>query len=398
MASPSSTAPPSAVSWQDVGYRCPRPGFFLGDDGSLAADSILLPPESIPSSPSDHLGRLGRLPLELLHEVVAELAASDVHALVALRNGSRAGAAVVDSFSDFATVAAFPRALGALLRMPPGSPVTLQALAACLRSTSCAACERDGRDKGDNEEEGVPYGDYIYLLTPERVCYRCLRSKPEYLPVAVAATQAGPDVDKSKASIRVAPGRYGVLACLGEAVDLFDRRQSEASGLTAKPEAKPEATRDTRDTRDTPVPTQKHSPASTTAARPDPLRYAVIIPAPYWAEDDHAHPSHSTPKRRSPLSLDRGFACRACAQVPIHKAAAGWADPLARYTRAGLQRHVADARLGGCVLRRRDARTGADVFEHAAPRRQYFAPAAEYGAVADLARRYEAVVVNAARL
>lgn len=428
--SPAAAAPtPEIASCQDVGYRCPRPGFFLGDDGSMSTGKVLTPADEL--STKWDLGRLGVLPLELLHQIVDDLAETDIRALVALRNCNRAAAAVVESYPDFQTVAAFPRALGALVRLAPepsrtpasavsapsnnNSQVSLRALAKCLRTTSCASCLRQREASGDSTSN-VPYGDYIYLLTPERVCYSCFRSQPEYLPVARFAEAAGnrlPQLHQQHkdlldnqplTKITVPTGRYGVLARLTQPVDLFDRRQvyaaEEALGQEATGSSSSSANTSLTNitspsvdristVRGRPVVPGKRGLFPTPGAntRPDPLRYAAVIPGPYWvAEDKTVRPTSDTP-------LDRGYACRACAATDRRTAGrhTGWADPLARYTEEGLKRHVADPRFGGRVLRRRVGLT--DVFEHDAPRRGHFPPPVEFGATADLARRYEAVIL-----
>lgn len=434
-----SATTPESASWQDVGYRCPRPGFFLGDDGSMASTAVLAPCTGNPDnttgllSPSWDLGRLGVLPLELLHQIVDDLAESDVRALVALRNCNRAGAAVVESFRDFATVAAFPRALGALVRLAPepvrntappttttatspsSSPVSLRTLAACLRTTACASCLRQREQNTDSDSDSssdtdtpVPYGDYIYLLTPERVCYACFRSQPEYLPVARFASAGSgsgsgseaPQPQEMLTSIRVPPGRYGVLARLTQPVDLFDRRQvyaAQEQNSDAKEGS--DSTSQAASTRslhmDRRIAGKRGlSPVSGKPSRPDPLRYAAVIPGPYWVREDEDKKLQFD--LEAAATLDRGYACRACAQTDRKSAGhAGWADPLARYTRQGLQRHVADPRFGGRVLRRRtdSASGGAVIYEHDAPRRGHFPPPVEFGATADLARRYEAVIL-----
>ncbi|CAK7565402.1 MAG: hypothetical protein SEPTF4163_003319 [Sporothrix epigloea] len=414
-------AAPEVASWQDVGYRCPRPGFFLGDDGSMSASSVLAPADKIPQSLD--LGRLHMLPLELLHQIIDELAETDIRALVALRNCNRACAAVVDSFRDFATVAAFPRALGALVRLAPDPPchiehfssfssvkdtsrkctfISVRALAACLRSTSCASCLRQRERSSERESSEVPYGDYIYLLRPERVCYSCFRSRPEYLPVTRFLSadntkqQQHRDLINNQPNLTricAPPGRYGVLARLTQPVELFDRRQVEAAQ-----EAQARDADIGSGTADPSIPSSSEPrfinktgrpSALTQPTRPNPLRYAAVIPGPYWAQDD------GTDSSRHPTAgsaLDRGYACRACAQTDRKTAGhAGWADPLAHYTRKGLESHVADPRFGGRVLKRRVG--VADIYEHDAPRQDHFPPPVEFGATADLSRRYEAVVL-----
>ncbi|CAK7272659.1 hypothetical protein SEPCBS119000_005241 [Sporothrix epigloea] len=403
------------VSWQDAGYRCPRPGFFLGDDGAMSASRVLAAVEEMP--PSHDLGRLQMLPLELLHQIVDELAETDIRALVALRNCSRAGAAVVDSFRDFATVAAFPRALGALVclatdstcHLPPGTssssvkttsgafrPVSVRALAACLRTTSCASCLRRRTESIQREFSEVNYGDYIYLLRPERVCYPCFRSQPEYLPVARFASAGNTEKQQYRdlvdsqphlVSIRAPPGRYGVLARLTQPVNLFDRQQvEEAAGKSQGQDAVPDRPRAGGQPL---VDKRAGSALHVHAARPDPLRYAAVIPGPYWAQDDGSKSFH---RPTADSALDRGYACRACAQTDRKMAGhAGWADPLAVYTRQGLARHLADPRFGGRVLKRRVGM--AEIYEHDAPRQGHFPPPVEFGATADLARRYEAVIL-----
>ncbi|OAA65661.1 hypothetical protein SPI_02448 [Niveomyces insectorum RCEF 264] len=446
------TATSQVAIWQEVGYRCPRPGFFLGDDNAscpLSNAAVLLDDHTLPKA--WHLGRLGVLPLELLHQIVEDLADSDVRALVALRNVNRATAIVVESFRDFATVAAFPRALGALVQLAPvpvakaaataataaphktptttmaAKPVSLRALAACLRTTACASCLRQRQQQQQQQQQqpltddDVPYGDYIYLLTPERVCYACFRSRPEYLPVArfastpsapVPPSAVAPELKNNSggqrqaplACLRVPPGRYGVLSRLTQPVDLFDRRQ--VNGEEVETETKNNGSIGTVGAPTTatvhaemlhPDPA-KHGPPVVRArpSRPDPLRYAAVLPGPYW-DDDAAGGDNKSGDDASAPTLDRGYACRACAQTDRRSAAAhtGWADPLARYTRKGLQRHMADPEFGGRVLWRRINANGSGgiVFEHDAPRRGHFPPPVEFGATADLARRYEAVVL-----
>ncbi|CAK7224888.1 hypothetical protein SBRCBS47491_005707 [Sporothrix bragantina] len=424
----SSPATPEVASWQDVGYRCPRPGFFLGDDGSMSSSRVLASADEL--SPSFDMGRLGVLPLELLHQIVDDLAETDIRALVALRNCNRASAAVVDSFRDFATVAAFPRALGALVRLAPepsrtapavtatttpatSTPVSIRALAACLRTTSCASCLRQREESGEDASSEVPYGDYIYLLGPERVCYSCFRSQPEYMPVARFASAGNTELQQHRdlvdsqphlTSIRVPPGRYGVLARLTQPVDLFDRRQVEAAEEALAAEAEDynggssSSSSSSRNTFSDRPATRRdrsalgkrgRSPVPAKPTRPDPLRYACVIPGPYWVQDDASKASRY-PTAAS--TIDRGYACRACAQTDRKTAGhTGWADPLARYTREGLERHVADPRFGGRVLKRRVGMT--DIYEHDAPRQGHFPPPVEFGATADLARRYEAVIL-----
>lgn len=386
------------TSWEAVATRVPRPGFFLGDDGAacpLSNDSVLLGDEAL--SASWDLGRLCVLPLELLHQITAAVAESDPGALVAFRNINRATAAVVDAMRDFAVVAAFPRAMAALVLLAPGPtagiPVSLAALAACLRSSDCAccrrACERRRRPKQQAQEahhhhhpcadDDVALGDCVYLLAPERVCYACFRGCPEYLPVSrpasasasastTATSSPQPDNDVPAAdlpgklllltSIRVPPGRYGVLSSADQLTELYDRRQAAA--------------------RCGPSTTTTHT--QTHMGQPAPIRYAAVILGPYW-EDTAAY-------GRQQASLDRGYGCLACVHTDRKTGYSGWANPLTRYTKTGLQRHVDDPRFGGRVLTWRDAATGIVCYEHDAPRQNRYPPPPEFGAMADLARKY----------
>ncbi|EFX00109.1 hypothetical protein CMQ_7111 [Grosmannia clavigera kw1407] len=372
------------ASWEAVATRVPRPGFFLGDDRAacpLNNDDVLLDGEALPSSWD--LGRLAVLPLELLHQIAADVAEVDPCALVALRNANRATATIVDGLRDFAVVAAFPRALAAVVLLAPGpsgAPVSLSALAACLLARECACCRRARPNGREGDSHSFSLGDCIYLLAPERVCYACFRGCPAYLPAirsvsASATSSPRPDDDVFTAlaaqtgsrptSICVPPGRYGVLSSAEQSTELYD----------------PSRARSSADTEST-----THAP--TLAAQPAPIRYAAVIPGPYWEDPGAVGSRQPSGPPPSPPPLNCGYGCLACVHTDRKTGYRGWADPLTRYTKEGLQRHLEDLRFGGRVLAWRDANTGIVSYEHDAPRQNRFPPPAEFGAMADMARKY----------
>lgn len=371
-------------NWEALASRVPRPGYFLGDDMascSLSNDAVLLPDSFL--SPSWDLGLFCRLPVELLHPILADVAEADPRALLAFRNINRATAALVHGIRDFATVAAFPRALAALVLLAPapgrGIPVSMAALAACLRTTECACCRRafSATTKPESHHaraDTVHFGDLIYLLTPERVCYLCFRSCPEYLPMArpLASTSTstgslGRTGDKQHTTIVVPPARYGILSATEHTAEIQDSRQ--VLGYHALP---PQNAAER----------SKLQATHRSAGQPANFRYATVIPGPYWQEADDR-----------PAELERGFGCLACLQTNRREGHSGWANPLIRYTKSGLQQHIADPRFGGRVLTWCD-KAGIVHYEHDAPREKHFPPAKEFGLMADLARRYNRVLTE----
>jgi hypothetical protein len=91
--------------FEEYTFRAPRPGFFLGDSrmpkgtdyNPIAAFALS---ENVPSSPlsSPYLGQLDRLPVELLHIVIANI---DSCTAVSFRSINEHAKAIVDSVKCF---------------------------------------------------------------------------------------------------------------------------------------------------------------------------------------------------------------------------------------------------------------------------------------------------------
>lgn len=296
--------------FEDYTFRAPRPGFFLGD--SLTPDGDVNPvtrfeqlnsSENIPpcqlSGPL--LGRLDRLPTELLCEVFLSL---DVCSLLEFRRVNQQAKTIVDEYPPFRYIFTFPKLLGAVEALQYRS-YTIDALLHCVFDERCSSCGH--------------FEDLIYLVTPERLCYRCWlqdsslvvqRIKPNMMRrIEILADW------KLIPSMRFSCGLYGQWAhynvsdqVLGLDVRALRRALPEACNWLGQVE-------------------RGHS-----------LRYTTVIRAPYWDA--------------SSARFEEGFFCKACAsqgwtyrshdrlslfvceKYPI------WDVPWSRHTRDGMRAHI----------------------------------------------------------
>jgi hypothetical protein len=296
--------------FEEYTFHAPRPGFFLGD--SLAPCGHENPvsryerknrSDNIKSSPSfpPFLGNLDHLPSELLCQVFTYL---DICSLLTFRRVNQYAMEVVNSFPSFRSIYNFPKLLGAVEALQCRS-WTAEAMMHCVLDERC----RCGH-----------FGDLLYLVTPERWCYKCWldcsdlgvqRFKPPMM-----AGEEGLSLRQHVPNVRLSVGYYGLnaKAAVSEPIVAFDMRALRC----ALPAACDWYGHDVR--------------------RGHPLRYTTVIRAPYW--DAHS------------ARFEEGFHCRACAsQGWLHRSRAGisiffredypiWGLPWRRYTRDGMRAHI----------------------------------------------------------
>ena len=322
-------------------FHAPHPGFFLGDEGPISRGELLPPRDDVPRGSS--LGKLDALPLEILHQILRKV---DICALVAIRNTNQRGLRTVESMLEFKTVAVYPRALSAMIRIR-NRFADLSTLAACITDTQCSDCDQ--------------YGDYIYLITARRVCYPCFRSSAHYVPLAREMTRLPDDRLRTIPHIYTTPGRYGILTSSDRSFELYDQRHVEAEYVAAG-----------LSIGDIAFCNDMLAMIPHSNRKVDPVRYMAVIPGPYFDETSQA--------------LHRGFCCPACEYngdtlgllVPM-----GWGRPTRRYTRDGLRQHIES--FGGLV-KQPDGTYG-----HPVPKKKGQAALVEFGRTADLVRKYEII-------
>jgi hypothetical protein len=155
------------TDFDEYTFREPRPGFFLGDDSRTASGDInpILPfsldGEGIPECPTSppFLGTLDKSPFEILNQILMQL---DLLSLVAFRGINQRSRKTIDSLKAFQAVTAFPKLLGAVLRLQYRF-FDLETPIKCIRDPNCRYCGH--------------FGDMLYLITAERWCYKCWRER-----------------------------------------------------------------------------------------------------------------------------------------------------------------------------------------------------------------------------
>jgi hypothetical protein len=119
------------------------------------------------SPPASNLGALAALPVELLQQGLLDL---DLRTLSAFRSLNRLAADIVDALPEYSSIRRHaPATLLGAQAIGVDAHITLRALLATLRSPECEDC-------GD-------FGGYLYLPTCRRVCFPCLDSREQYLPM-----------------------------------------------------------------------------------------------------------------------------------------------------------------------------------------------------------------------
>jgi hypothetical protein len=297
--------------FEEYTFRAPRPGFFLGD--SLAPNGDINPvvrfeqdnrEKKIPPCPSSrpYLGALDTLATELLCQICLHL---DICSLLAFRCVNRHAKDVVDTFPPIRFLATFPKLLGAIQALQCRS-WTVEALLHCVLDERCSVCGY--------------FGDFLYLVTPERWCYRCwYKDKTlgvQRVPSSVISQKEVLSTYQNVPNVRLSEGYYGVWGrvLLPRPMLVFDLRAIQGA-----------------------LPAASSWPHAT-VEKDHALRYTAVIRAPYW--DAHA------------ARFDEGFFCRACSsqgwtfrgrfghdlarqyEYPI------WGLPWRRYTRDGMRDHI----------------------------------------------------------
>jgi hypothetical protein len=119
-------------------------------------------------NPRNDLGLLDRLPLELLHIVLAQL---DISTLTDLRRLNRRALQVVDKIPQYQVIVTHAQnVLQAILSIETGRWITCQVLYDAFCTADCETC-------GD-------HAGYLYLLTCRRVCFICFTKNDSYLPLS----------------------------------------------------------------------------------------------------------------------------------------------------------------------------------------------------------------------
>ncbi|KAI9825618.1 MAG: hypothetical protein M1832_000962 [Thelocarpon impressellum] len=146
--------------------------------------------------PLRDLGRLERLPLELLHSTLLDL---DLQSLTTLRAVSRRARSVVDALPQYRDIVTHAAAsLRAALSLNVASWIFCRMLHRELCSKTCVNCSH--------------FGATLYLLNCSRVCYPCLNDDLRLLPLtptnARSAFGLGSLELSSLPTARSLPGRY----------------------------------------------------------------------------------------------------------------------------------------------------------------------------------------------
>lgn len=326
------------TDFDEYTFQAPRPGFFLGDSfgegGSDNPVSICAQnndPSSIPvgriSLP--FLGSLDSFPTELLCHVLGYL---DFCSLIQFRRVNQHAMRVVDSLPPFHWVSTFPQLLGAAEALECRS-WTLETMMHCILDERCSVCGN--------------YGDILYLVTPERWCYKCWLSN-RALVVQRISNRLSPMTEKQQTfalqnipHVRLSIGHYGINGDVSttDRMLAFDQRALKRY-----------------------IPDLSSWPGHVVKSG-HALRYTTVIRAPFWDIDKECY--------------EEGFLCRACAtQGYSHRTDVSllnsaeypiWDLPWRRYTRNGMKEHL---REHGAICKRPCEREGVR-FVHQKPFSRY---------------------------
>lgn len=283
-------------------FRAPRPGYFLGDAPDLEGQTYQpgQPPPLTSRSPP-YLGLLDKLPLEVIHSI---LAMSDVRTVAMFSKVSQLAEEMTKSLKGYQESFLFPGLLDAASMTHVA--VTIDELATLVRNPQCAHCRH--------------FGDMFCLLALQRLCYPCWRTlyKKSLLdsPGLSSESHLSP-------SMFYHPGMYGEIGAMvvHKIVAAYNSMEARVTDRMrrAKYQDPPE------------VPGFVHD-------APNGWAYASTIRAPYWDEESGA--------------FEEGFFCRACAWrgaecgVPMWwriiepAPAPSWGIPWRRYTRDGIRAHL----------------------------------------------------------
>ncbi|CAJ2500893.1 Uu.00g037460.m01.CDS01 [Anthostomella pinea] len=311
---------------EEITFKAPLPGHFVGQF-LPASNTIAESPTRTPitTSPSTPASRIESLPYEIKLQIVSLL---DVCVVNDLRLVCSSLRELVDAHLDFQLVQALPKLMRAVCHLGCRY-YTLATLAAAVRDNRCSCCQN--------------YGDYLYLLTAERLCYHCFREQPDYVPKAIKAPSPSLLAAlESKAPLAtVPPGAYGLFgkARLERPQLVIDRwalahlsaqeRQQLGGDNDSLGDSEPETERQGYLSQTS----LNHSSPWATALLP--ARYTVVLPAPYWEQETQ--------------TFHAGVFCRACAmsaETQSHPPrclprSLFWDYPYRRYTeKEGMRRHM----------------------------------------------------------
>ncbi|KAF6814978.1 F-box domain-containing protein [Colletotrichum sojae] len=324
------------TDFDEIALRMPRQGHFVGDTPKENTENPITNHFSLPTlerlpraSSSAPLGILD-FPLEVLHAILRNV---DIQSLIEFRHVNQASASAVDSLQEFKTVAKFPKALSSTLTLKCAS-FTVHDLACALRNTKCSRCRH--------------FGDYLYLITAERLCYPCWRSSPAHVPKRLKSRELSDDVLEKVPHAWGMPGRYGHQThTLAEPMAVF-HRPSLLVHLGEDDDSEPETRRQL-------LVEGGRWQRFRSFWDPFPIRFLVTMRAPYW--DGPAN------------SFVGGFFCRACLLQPkimdnqnrpplgdiMYGHLLYWGCPWRRYTREGFGEHLEEF---GEVIRYQDGTYG----------------------------------------
>ncbi|KAF6808486.1 F-box domain-containing protein [Colletotrichum sojae] len=322
------------TEFSEATFRAPFYNLFLGDLTLEDANPItrrwsMTPREDIPkSSPPSPIGQFDRFPREVLDKVLVEL---DVHAILKFREINQACMHLVDSLPAFQTVAAFPKALSAVITLRAFS-YGIGHLACAIRNTKCSRCSH--------------FGDHLYLITAERLCYPCWRFFIDYIPKKVRDGEISDELLRKVPHALALPGYYGAHGIRLKESRLAFHRPSLLAYRGEDDDSDLEVKRQTH------VRTHWHAASD---FNHDFLvkKHLFTIRAPYFDEMSE--------------SLVGGFFCRACAtqeyahenrSVPptfchVKGILLFWGNPYQRYTRETFSMHL--EKYGG-IIKQKDGR------------------------------------------
>ncbi|KAI5465235.1 hypothetical protein BGZ63DRAFT_478851 [Mariannaea sp. PMI_226] len=172
------------------------------------------------SNPSASLGDLGRLPSEILQEILIQ---TDLQSLLHFRISNGRALEFVDSIPKFKAITSYARnALQGIISIKTGSWITSRTLFEKLCTPDCEEC-------GD-------FGAYLYLITCKRVCFLCLTQDKQYLPLRTrqASQKFGLEIETIKAlpCMRVIPGIYSPNEKRAKSSVLVDYQSAQDAGIS----------------------------------------------------------------------------------------------------------------------------------------------------------------------
>jgi hypothetical protein len=176
--------------------------------------------------PTARLGRLDRLPLEIINAIISLL---DIAAVDQLKVVNRRAFAVANSHPQFKFLNWEAHdTLRGVRAIKISHTITVQALLETLYASQCVECGE--------------FGGYMYLVTFERVCRRCFEKKDRYSPLReIAALKKfglTPEILGPLPRFQSYPGSYGDagffigLAKLKNYIPLVDRESAYRAGIT----------------------------------------------------------------------------------------------------------------------------------------------------------------------